>query len=214
MCLWHVEDASVKGYFEIIFSVVAETNRWRQVRSVIRQVYSKFTKKYFTTNKNTKAYHVLKNERLVSFYGALPPPPGMFTTSWFSYVWVSYTNHGWKFFERNLIEFDESYFVFDGGYQSGTRILASLCLHCKKKEDENVLQWRQGRFTLLCTHYCSPLSFSMRGESGSWSSIGLSGRGESGSVSMCLRIGLFGREPLWSSSGWWCFRIGLSGRDG
>jgi len=39
-----------------------------------------------------------------------------------------------------LIEFDESYFVFDGGYQSGTRILASLCLHCKKKEDKNVLQ--------------------------------------------------------------------------
>ena len=86
MCLWHVEDASVKGYFEIIFSVVVETNRWRQVRSVIRQVYSKFTKKDFTTTKNTKAYHVLKNERLVSFYGALPPPPGMFTTSWFSYV--------------------------------------------------------------------------------------------------------------------------------
>jgi len=32
-----------------------------------------------------------------------------------------------------LIEFDESYFVFDGGYQSGTRILASLCLHCKRR---------------------------------------------------------------------------------
>jgi len=42
------------------------------------------------------------------------------------------------FFERNLIEFDESYFVFDGGYQSGTRILASLCLHRKRKR-KNVL---------------------------------------------------------------------------
>jgi len=81
-----VDHASVKGYFEIIFSVVVEKHRWRQVGSVIGQVYSKFTKKDFTTTKNTKAYHVLKNERLVSFYGALPPPPGMFTTSWFSYV--------------------------------------------------------------------------------------------------------------------------------
>ena len=81
------------------------------------------------------------------------------------------------------------------------------------KKENNVLQWSQGSFTLLCAHYCSPLSFSMRGESGSWSSIGLSGRGESGSVSMCLRVGLSGREPLCSSSGWWCFRIGLSGGE-
>ena len=54
MCLWHVEDASVKGYFEIIFSVLAETNRWRQVRSVIRQVYSKFTKKISQQPKTQK----------------------------------------------------------------------------------------------------------------------------------------------------------------
>jgi len=58
MCLWHVDHASVKGYFEIIFSVVVETNRWRQVGSVICHVYGKFTKKnMFTTTKYTKAYH-------------------------------------------------------------------------------------------------------------------------------------------------------------
>jgi len=38
-----------------------------------------------------------------------------------------------EIFEGSLIEFDESYFVFDGGYQSGTRILASLWLHSKKR---------------------------------------------------------------------------------
>jgi len=53
-----VDHASVKGYFEIIFSVVVEEHRWWQVRSVMRQVYGQFTKKnMFTTTKNTIAYH-------------------------------------------------------------------------------------------------------------------------------------------------------------
>jgi len=55
MCLWHVEDASVEGYFEIIFSVVAEKHRWRQVGSVIRQVYGKFTKKHVHNNQEHKS---------------------------------------------------------------------------------------------------------------------------------------------------------------
>jgi len=57
MCLWHVEDASVEGYFEIIFSVVVEKHRWRQVGLSYVRFTVNSQKNMFTTTKNTKAYH-------------------------------------------------------------------------------------------------------------------------------------------------------------
>jgi len=56
-----------------------------------------------------------------------------------------------------LIEFDESYFVFDGGYQSGTRILASLCLHCKKKRRRKCFAVKAGKVHIAMHSLLFPL---------------------------------------------------------